>query len=101
MKATRTTRLAAALLCAGILFTAGCSGKDKKDDGAAATPPDTYGCLSDAQAAAGSFTIDSGGIPLGAYVQGKGKVGIVLSHRAESSLCEWKDYFDPFTGLGY
>lgn len=97
--ARRRLRLAAALLCSALLTTAGCSGGGGGK--AAATPPDDYGCLTPQQASAGSITVDSDGNPLDAYVQGSGKVGIVFSHQAGGSLCDWLDYLDGFTGHGY
>ncbi|MGW0080569.1 alpha/beta hydrolase family protein [Streptomyces sp. NPDC003393] len=97
---SRRTGATAALLCSAVLLASGCSSGDSSSK-AQATPPDDYGCLTPAQASAGSITIDNDGTPLDAYVEGDGKVGIVFSHQLGSDLCEWLDYFPHFTERGY
>ncbi|MEU0603700.1 hypothetical protein ABZ484_36575 [Streptomyces sp. NPDC006393] len=105
MRHTRTTAIrrssaTAALLCSAVLLASGCSSGHASPK-AEATPPNDYGCLTPAQASAGSITIDDDGTPLDAYVEGDGKVGIVFSHQLGSDLCEWLEYFPNFTKRGY
>ncbi|MFD7733661.1 hypothetical protein ACFV6F_25190 [Kitasatospora phosalacinea] len=105
----KRSTLPVALAATALLLTACSSGSGS--GGAAASPApsvDTYGCLTQEQAAKGAFTLDGGtaaGNYLDAYYRdsdaGHAKVGVIFSHQADGSLCEWAPDFDRFTGAGY
>ncbi|RAJ31006.1 hypothetical protein K353_06335 [Kitasatospora sp. SolWspMP-SS2h] len=109
--------LSAALAATALLLTA-CSGSDGDGGGGgngggkAAPAPGatarTYGCLTRDQAEKGALTLDAGtagGTDLDAYYRdsdaGHARVGVVFSHQADGSLCEWAPALDAFTGAGY
>ncbi|MFE4856157.1 alpha/beta hydrolase family protein [Streptomyces sp. NPDC056670] len=102
--------------CATVLLVgmtlAGCGGGSGKDDAAgrsqdtraavkkagvpsAAPAPvkgDDFGCLTPAQAMAGSVVFKSAtGAPTGGFLTGSGNTGIVLAHQADGNVCQWKD----------
>ncbi|GAA2101530.1 hypothetical protein GCM10009759_35320 [Kitasatospora saccharophila] len=105
----KRSTLPVALAATALLLTA-CSGGSGSGAGKAAPSPsaDTYGCVTAEQAAKGSFSLD-GGTAAGNYLDafyrdsdaGHAKVGVVFSHQADGSLCEWAPAFDAFTGAGY
>ncbi|MEU2956237.1 alpha/beta hydrolase family protein [Streptomyces xanthochromogenes] len=92
------------------LTLAGCGGGGGKDD-AGSRPQDTraavkkaeaspdapakgddFGCLTPAQAAAGSIVFKSAtGAPVGGFLTGSGNTGIVLAHQSDGNVCQWKD----------
>ncbi|GLW74395.1 hypothetical protein Kpho02_66930 [Kitasatospora phosalacinea] len=99
-------------LAATVLLLTACSSGSGSGSGGVAAPPgpsvDTYGCLTRDQAAKGAFTLDGGsaaGNRLDAYYRdsdaGHAKVGVIFSHQADGSLCEWVPVLDRFTGAGY
>ncbi|WP_099899686.1 S9 family peptidase [Streptomyces sp. TLI_171] len=99
---------AVALAATALLLAACSSGGDRKADAAPSASADTYGCLTQEQAAKGSFSLDAGttgGTDLDAYYRdsdaGHAKVGLVFSHQLGGSLCEWATNFDAFTRAGY
>ncbi|WP_189764799.1 alpha/beta hydrolase family protein [Streptomyces xanthochromogenes] len=92
------------------LTLAGCGGGGGKDDAgprsqdtraavkkAEASPDapakgDDFGCLTPAQAAAGSIVFKSAtGAPVGGFLTGSGNTGIVLAHQSDGNVCQWKD----------
>ncbi|BAJ28795.1 MULTISPECIES: alpha/beta hydrolase [Kitasatospora] len=102
-----------ALAAAALLLTAcsggsGGGGEDGAARAAASPSANTYGCVTRQQAEKGSFTLDGGtaaGTYLDAYYRdsdaGGAKVGVIFSHQADGSLCEWAPAFDAFTKAGY
>ncbi|MGX4737753.1 alpha/beta hydrolase family protein [Kitasatospora griseola] len=101
--------LPVALAATALLLTA-CSSSGSSTRTAAAPSPTakTYGCLTEEQAAKGSFALDAGtagGTGLDAYYRdsdaGGAKVGVIFSHQLSGSLCEWAPVFDEFTKAGY
>ncbi|ROR44067.1 hypothetical protein EDD39_2240 [Kitasatospora cineracea] len=102
----KRSALPVALAATALLLTACSGGGGTKADPAPSA--DTYGCVTPEQAAKGSFTLDGGtaaGNHLDAYYRdsdaGHAKVGVVFSHQADGSLCEWAPVLDRFTGAGY
>ncbi|MER5862708.1 hypothetical protein [Kitasatospora sp. NPDC002040] len=91
-----------------VLLLAGCS----SDGGTKAAPPSPsastkaprYGCLDQARADKGSFSLASG-VDRNAYFQdsdaGKAKVAVVFSHENGGSLCDWVPFVPDFTKAGY
>ncbi|QKW19838.1 hypothetical protein HUT16_12915 [Kitasatospora sp. NA04385] len=107
----KRSALPVALAAAALLLTA-CSGDGSGSSGKTGAAPgpsaDTYGCVTQAQAAKGSFSLDagtSGGSDVDAYYQdsdaGHAKVGVIFSHQRDGSLCEWALDFPAFTKAGY
>ncbi|MFF4341548.1 alpha/beta hydrolase family protein [Kitasatospora sp. NPDC001540] len=109
----KRSTLPVALAATALLLTACSSGSGSgSGSGQAAAPPgpsaNTYGCLTRDQAAEGAFTLDGGsaaGNHLDAYYRdsdaGHAKVGVIFSHQADGSLCEWAPVLDRFTEAGY
>ncbi|MFG2821309.1 hypothetical protein ACGFX4_18015 [Kitasatospora sp. NPDC048365] len=100
--------LSTAALAAAAILLAGCGSTGDGTGKVAAAPSpsaDTHGCLSQAQAAAGSFDLTTPGGPLGAYYRdsdaGHAKVGIVFAPQAGGSLCDWQPHYSAFTAAGY
>ncbi|WP_327677592.1 alpha/beta hydrolase [Kitasatospora sp. NBC_00458] len=105
----------------GALTTAGCSSSGTGGAAAASTAPPgpataagtvpaagparTHGCLTEAQAAAGSLDLPAASGVRPAYFRqadaGPARVAVVLSHQLRGSLCDWVPYLDAFTGAGY
>lgn len=105
----RAVRRTAALAALGALLAA-VAGCGTDGPGAAAAPAasaaaERYGCLTEAQAAAGSVRIPGGLADTDAYYRdsdtGGARVALVLAHQNGGSLCDWVPYLDGFTGAGY
>ncbi|MFI9784877.1 alpha/beta hydrolase family protein [Kitasatospora sp. NPDC051984] len=105
----KRSMLPVALAATALVLTA-CSSSGSSTKAAATPEPTaaTYGCLTKAQAAKGSFALDAGtagGTELDAYYQdsdaGGAKTALILSHQLSGSLCEWAPVFGEFTKAGY
>ncbi|MFG3282842.1 alpha/beta hydrolase family protein [Streptomyces sp. NPDC048111] len=115
MAASRTcaspVSLCAALVLMGLVL-AGCGGGGTADGAGGRSPDaraavkktgtapaakvpvkgDAFGCLTAAEAAAGSIVFTSAtGKPTGGFLTGSGNTGIVLAHQADGNVCQWKD----------
>jgi dienelactone hydrolase len=106
------------LLAVGLL--AGCGGpatghhtaRPAPSAAASATRPgppkktsDTFGCLTPAQAATGSYALPTENGSLDAYLTDPGAdpahTVVVLAHQAGGSLCDWLPHLDAFGKAGY
>ncbi|MFG2304623.1 alpha/beta hydrolase family protein [Actinacidiphila glaucinigra] len=88
MSLTLRARLCAA--SAAVLLLAGCGGGDGGGRAADAAPPEDFGCLTAAQAKAGSVGYDdTGGNPVDAWLGGRGDTAVLLMHQADGDMCQW------------
>lgn len=98
----------------GVLALAGCgsSGTTAAPGGAppgsaspTAGPARTHGCLTEAQAKAGSIDLPASSGIRPAYFQqadaGPARTAVVFSHQLDGSLCDWVPYLPEFTKAGY
>jgi pimeloyl-ACP methyl ester carboxylesterase len=109
------TRLLIVVLVAALL--AACGGSDTSDESgartfAASTDAETagaetptaaedllYGCIEPGTAS--PLTIESAGATLDAAVFGEGRVGIVLAHESDGSLCNWASIAPELADEGF
>jgi pimeloyl-ACP methyl ester carboxylesterase len=96
------------LLLSVTLVTA-CGGSDTGDRSAGPPTKSSAGSTSDEELLYGCIetgtaqplTIKSAGTRLDAAVFGAGRVGIVLAHESDGSLCSWASIAPDFAGEGY
>ncbi|MFC8448706.1 alpha/beta hydrolase family protein [Kitasatospora sp. NPDC057223] len=87
-----------------VVLVAGCGSSGTSSAGPTPSAA-THGCLTAAQAAAGSLDLSTRSGPVGAYFRnsdaGNAKVGVVFSPQAGGSLCDWLPHYATFTAAGY
>ncbi|MFD3457239.1 alpha/beta hydrolase family protein [Streptomyces sp. NPDC058691] len=87
---------------AAVLLLAGCGGGGDGKAAAEATPPEDFGCLTEAQAKSGSTSYDdTEGNPVDAWLGGKGDAAVLLMHQSDGDLCQWMPQADILAKDGY
>ncbi|MFE0627258.1 alpha/beta hydrolase family protein [Streptomyces sp. NPDC058864] len=100
MSLTSRARLCAASVA--VLLLAGCGGGDGGGQAADAAPPEDFGCLTAAQAKAGSVGYDdTDANPVDAWFAGKGDTAVLLMHQADGDMCQWMPQADLLVKDGY
>ncbi|MFJ4847675.1 MULTISPECIES: alpha/beta hydrolase family protein [unclassified Streptomyces] len=99
---TVRARVRAPLATAVLLLLAGCGGTGNGKAAAGATPPEDFGCLTEAQAKSGTTSYDdTEGNPVDAWLGGKGAAAVLLMHQSDGDLCQWMPQAELLAGDGY